>query len=139
MYKETIKYVDFNGVSREEDFYFHLTQAEMLKYASSESGGLEAVLDKMIQTEDAHRILELFENLVRMAYGVRSDDGRYFTKSKELSDQFISSEAYSTLFMRFLSDSDYAINFVKGITSSIQETNEKSLADLVKNTSALAC
>ena len=40
MYKKTIKYVDFNGVEREEDFYFHMTKAEAIKAEMSEKGGL---------------------------------------------------------------------------------------------------
>ena len=29
MIKKTINYVDYNGVNREEDFYFNLTKAEI--------------------------------------------------------------------------------------------------------------
>ena len=132
MYKETIKYLDFNGVEREEDFYFHMTHAEMIKYSASENGGLDVVLKKLVQTEDAMKVLELFERLIRMAYGERSADGRYFTKSVEATEQFIASEAYSNLFMKFLQDGDYAAKFVNGITSSIQENSDrKSMASLV--------
>lgn len=132
MYKETVKYLDFNGVEREEDFYFHLTKAEMIKYEASEQGGLEAVLNNMIRTEDSKKILDLFERLIRMAYGVRSADGRHFTKTPEATEQFIASEAYSELFMKFLQDANYASTFVKGITSSIQEnTDRKAMASVI--------
>lgn len=132
MFKETITYLDFNGMERTEDFYFHLTMAEMIKYEASEQGGLEAVLELMVKTEDAKKILELFERFIRMAYGVRSADGRHFTKSSEATEQFIASEAYSTLFMRFLQDGNYAANFVKGITSSIQENpDQKTMASII--------
>ena len=132
MYKETIKYLDFNGVEREEDFYFHLTKAEMIKYEASEQGGLDAVLKKLIETEDSKKVLDLFERLIRMAYGVRSVDGRHFMKSSDATEQFIASEAYSELFMKFLQDSNYAANFVKGITSSIQENlDRKSMASII--------
>ena len=40
MFKKTITYNDFNGVERTEDFYFHLTKAELIKLEFSESGGL---------------------------------------------------------------------------------------------------
>ena len=76
--------------------------------------------------------MDLFERLIRMAYGVRSVDGRHFTKSSDATEQFIASEAYSELFMKFLQDSNYAANFVKGITSSIQENSDrKSMASII--------
>ena len=33
MRKETITYTDYNGVERTEDFYFNLSQAEILEMA----------------------------------------------------------------------------------------------------------
>ena len=40
MYKITKKYTDFNGVEKEEDFYFHLSKADILKMELSEEGGM---------------------------------------------------------------------------------------------------
>ena len=39
MYKRPIKYVDFNGVERNEDFYFNLSEAELLKMELGKAGG----------------------------------------------------------------------------------------------------
>ena len=126
MYKETIKYLDFNGVEREEDFYFHMTKAEVIKYAVSENGGLEAVIDELIKTNDVWKALGLFERLIRMGYGKRSVDGRYFTKSPEAIEQFISSEAYSNLFMKFFENPNYAAEFVNGIIASVPKSEDEN-------------
>lgn len=32
MLKETIKYTDYNGVERTEDFWFHLSKAELMEW-----------------------------------------------------------------------------------------------------------
>ncbi len=133
MYKKTINYVDFNGVSREEDFYFHMTEAEMLKFEFSEQGGITSILESLIQAEDTFKMLELFERLVRMSYGKRSVDGRHFEKKTSYSDDFIASEAYSTLFMEFMQDADKAAEFVNGMCSKIKADPEKKSASQLLN------
>lgn len=35
MIKKRIKYTDFNGVEREEDFYFNISKAELVEMESS--------------------------------------------------------------------------------------------------------
>ena len=53
MLKETIKYTDFNGVEREEDFYFNLTKAEITEMEMSVDGGLVERINKIVQAKDA--------------------------------------------------------------------------------------
>ena len=57
----------------------------------------------------------MFKDLVLKAYGVKSDDGRRFIKSKELSEEFAQTEAYSQIFMELATDADAAAKFVNGI------------------------
>ena len=59
MLKKTIKYTDYNGVEREEDFYFNLTKAECAKLELSTEGGLEAFANRMIQSQNGKPILSL--------------------------------------------------------------------------------
>ena len=40
MLKKTIAYIDYNGTTRKEDFYFNLTQAEVTELEVSVEGGL---------------------------------------------------------------------------------------------------
>lgn len=115
MLKKTIKYEDFDGNSREEDFYFNLTKAEIIKMETSEKGGLTKLLDQIVKTQDTPQIVEMFEQIILGAYGEKSLDGKTFKKSKEISDQFAATEAYSNLFMELLENPDSAANFIKGI------------------------
>ena len=40
MLKKTIKFNDYNGVEREEDFYFNLSEAEVMEMEMSHNGGI---------------------------------------------------------------------------------------------------
>lgn len=115
MLKKTIKYTDFNGVDREEDFYFNLTEAELAEMNLMTKGGLKGYLEAIINTQDTPAIAELFKTIINKAYGVKSPDGRKFTKSPEILDDFIYTQAYSNLYMSLIADADAAANFVNGI------------------------
>lgn len=115
MLKKTIKYTDFNGVDREEDFYFNLTEAELAEMNLMTKGGLKGYLEAIINTQDTPAIAELFKTIINKAYGVKSPDGRKFVKSPEILDDFIYTQAYSNLYMSLIADADAAANFVNGI------------------------
>lgn len=125
MLKKTIKFVDYDNNEREEDFFFNLSQAELTTMQMSEVGGLEKKLENIIKAQDAPRIMDMFRDIIRRSYGVKSPDGRRFIKSAELSDEFEQTEAYSILFMELCTDADAASAFVQGILP-------KDLADEVK-------
>lgn len=115
MLKKTIKYTDFNDVEREENFYFHMSQAELAEWELSVTGGLSGILQKMIQTKDIPAITKQFKKIILASYGEKSDDGKRFIKSEALSEAFAQTEAYSKLFMELMSDEKAAADFVTGI------------------------
>ena len=125
MLKETITFTDYDGNERTEDFYFNLSTAEVIEMEMSTAGGMENMLKSIIASRDTKRIVETFKRIITMAYGVKSPDGRNFLKSKELTDDFIHTEAYSDLFMRLASDADYAANFIRGIMPKPRENPEE--------------
>ena len=115
MIKKTITYTDYNGVERTEDHYFNLTKAEIMEMELSTTGGLAEMIQKITKAQDAPAIIKVFKDLVLKSYGEKSPDGRRFIKSKELSDAFAQTEAYSQLFMELATDADAASKFVNGI------------------------
>lgn len=115
MLKKTITYTDYNGVTRTEDFYFNLTKAEIMEMQLSTNGGLDVMIKKIIDSQDAPSIIKIFKELILKAYGEKSDDGKRFVKSKEISEGFAQTEAYSQLFMELATDTDAASKFVNGI------------------------
>ena len=115
MLKKTVTYVDYNGVERTEDFYFNLSKAEVTEMELSVEGGFSKMLEEIVKSNDNARIIELFKEMVLKAYGEKSADGRRFVKSKELSEAFSQTEAYSEIFMELAIDEKAAAAFVNGI------------------------
>lgn len=115
MLKKKIKYTDYNGVEREETFYFNLNKAEVAEMELEVKGGLSAVIERIVETEDRPKLISIFKNLILKAYGVKSDDGKRFIKTQELRDEFEQSEAYAELFMELASNADAASDFINGI------------------------
>ena len=115
MIKKTISYTDFNGGERTEDFYFHLTKAEITKMEMSVNGGMAERIQRIVSAQDQPAIIEVFEDLIKKSYGVKTPDGRGFVKRKEDLEAFMATEAYSQLFMELATDSDAASKFVNGI------------------------
>lgn len=115
MIKKTMTYTDFNGVSRTEDFYFNLTKAEIMKMEMSTKGGLAETIQRIIAAQDQPAIIEIFENLIKQSFGVKTPDGKGFRKTKEDLDEFMATEAYSDLFMQLATDADEASKFINGI------------------------
>ena len=115
MLKKTITYKDYNGVERTEDFMFNLTKAEILEMQLAKDGGMDAAIKKIVDAKDAPEIMKVFKDLILKSYGIVSDDGRRFIKSKEISDSFSQTEAFSMLFMELATDTDAASAFVNGI------------------------
>ena len=131
MLKKHIAYTDYNGVNREEDFYFNLTKAEIMEMELSTTGGLTERINKIIAAQDTSTIIKMFKDLVLRAYGVKSDDGRRFIKSEELKNDFAQTEAYSILFMELATDSDKAAEFVNGIVpSDMAEAAKEATANI---------
>ena len=95
MLKKNIKYVDYDGNDRAEDFYFNLNKAEIVELELGTTGGLTKTLEKIVQEKDNKRIVEYFKAIILKAYGEKSADGRRFIKSQELRDSFEQTEAYS--------------------------------------------
>lgn len=115
MLKKTIKYTDYNGVDRTETFYFNLSRGELIELELSVNGGFTEMLDKIIQSQDAPEIMKWFKKIIMMSYGIKSDDGKRFIKSDELSEAFVQTEAYSNLLMSFMENASTAAEFVNGI------------------------
>lgn len=128
MLKKTITFVDYDNNERVEEHYFNLSNAELTEIELSFVGGLSKEVKKIMASENPKEIIKIFKDIILMAYGIKSDDGRRFIKSQELRDSFSQTEAYSTLFMELATNSESAINFIKGIVpSNIPDIPEHSI------------
>lgn len=136
MLKKTITYTDYNGVERTENFYFNLTKAEIIEMDMSKSGGMADMITSIVDAKDAPAIMKMFKEIILKAYGEKSEDGKRFIKSKEISDAFAQTEAYSELFIELISDEEKAAEFVNGIAPVDPDTAKKALAEAKKKTTS---
>ena len=132
MFKKTIKYTDFDGNERKEDFYFNLTKAELLEMQLSIDGGLQGYLERIIKTQSQPELIKMFKEIIMRAYGEKSPDGKRFMKSDEIRQNFECTEAYSELFMELATNSDAAAEFIDALLPGDLKPNEADKAKIYK-------
>ncbi len=115
MLKKLIAYTDYNGKERKENFYFSLNKAELMEMELGTVGGMQNLIQLIIDKQDIPEIIKAFKMIILKSYGEKSADGIRFIKSEELSNAFSQTEAYSNLFMELISDAEAAAAFINGI------------------------
>lgn len=131
MLTKAITYTDYDGVERTENFYFNLTKAELAELNLTTEGGLQNLLQNIVNAKNVPEITKWFKKIITMAYGEKSPDGRRFIKSERLTEEFLQTEAYSELFMELLTDEKAASDFVNGIIPKLDEQNKNIPAPTV--------
>lgn len=126
MLKKTIKYTDYNGVERTEDFYFNLNKAEVMEMELSKNGGLSEYIKRITSAEDGPSLTKLFKEIICKSYGEKSLDGKRFIKNEELTDAFVQTEAYSELYMLLAYNAEEAAAFVQGIIPKNMNTQSSN-------------
>lgn len=144
MLKKTIKYVDYNGVERTENLYFHVSKASVLTAsndvyseimnAANELKDRAKLLEGMDVTEvneenafdpnnqllaeSIRMVARIVDRLVDLSYGKRSEDGLKFVKSKEVLDEFKSSMAYDAFIEQMLANQEEMIEFINKLVAN---------------------
>lgn len=131
MIEKRIKYTDYNGVEREETFYFHITKADMTRKEFTTEGTYSAYLQRIVDEKDATKLYKIFEEILELSYGEKSDDGKRFIRERngeKLFKQFQETLAYDELIME-LFDAEKAAEFIKGIFPKdvVNKINEDEL------------
>lgn len=120
MIKKTMTYVDFNGETVVEDLYFNLNALEYTRLTARNGGDLDKRIAELVEKEDTEGIIALMEDLLLSSYGVKSEDGRRFVKTKQIREDFEYSQAYADLFVLLLTNPEETKKFGQGIASSAQ-------------------
>lgn len=138
MRKETITYTDYNNVTRTEDFFFNLNEAELTALQYGVDGGLKEMLERIVKSNDNKQIMACFHELIAKSYGEKSPDGRRFVKSEELSEAFMQTEAYNELMLRFMTDANYSAEFINDVLADVtKRTKERNAKKGEDNTIVL--
>jgi hypothetical protein len=128
MLKKSITYMDYNDKERTEDFYFNLSKSEVMEMEMTTTGGLAEKITNIVAAQDTPSIINIFKDLILKSYGEKSPDGKRFVKSKDISDAFCQTEAYSNLFMELATDATAATAFIDGIVPTTKHTMTAPLA-----------
>mgnify|MGYP004458377561 CR=1 FL=1 len=123
MLKKTITYTDYDGLERTEEFRFNLTKAELVDMELTTAGTFSETMKRIIAEKDIIRIAKLFKELLLKSYGVKSDDGKRFVKSQELSEAFSQTEAYSDLYIELLGNPEEAAKFFAEVAPKMDEVS----------------
>ncbi len=125
MLKRDITYTNpFTEQEVTETHYFHISKADLIKMEMEEHGdeyvkdgktltGMQARLTRIVDSNDGKAIIREFEDIIRRAYGQK--DGERFVKNDQISDEFLSSEAYSQLLWELCTRADAAAEFINGV------------------------
>lgn len=115
MLKKEITYTDYDGNQRTENHYFNLSKPELIKWQAYMNGNLVEKLTSIVKSGDTGLIMKTYEELIKMSYGIKSEDNKFFDKSEEISKRFMQSAAYETMFMDLFTKEGEAEAFINGI------------------------
>lgn len=138
-----IKYKDLENNPRMDNFYFSLSKSEIAEWELEMEGGLSGYLEKLQalakelapakedkdaappDSKKAHdvtsKIAAIVKEIILRSYGEKSEDGRRFIKSKEISEAFYQTDAYSELFTKFMTDAPSLTEFIKAILPAVPQ------------------
>lgn len=137
MFKLPITYIDFTGKERTKDFFFNLTKSDIMEIHLALPNGLDGFIDSLNDDPEVEDVIEVFKKIILKAYGKRTNTNA-FIKSKELSQEFAATDAYSELFLKFLdNEDDFVMKFLEaaitaqpGELKRIFEENKSKQKDL---------
>ena len=127
MLKKEIKYTDYNGNERIEDFYFNLNTTELAELEIKTPGGMDNYIKKIRNAANISEIYDFFMTIIEKSYGEKSDDGRAFKKSKEIFENFKYSAAFDPFLMEFYENPPAFADFIVGIYPSMTAEGKKAL------------
>ena len=84
------------GTERKVECYFHLTQGELAEMQIATEGGLTEVLQAIVDSKNAHLIVQFFRASILKAYGEKTEEGEFWKNNKR-TEIFASGEAYSQI------------------------------------------
>jgi len=116
MLKKPIKYTNFNEEEVTEVYYFNLSKVELMEMELFGKGGsFSGWMETVVEASDNQTLFTEFKKLILASYGEKADDGKRFIKSDELRNAFSQTAAFDALFMDLATNTDSAIQFIKGV------------------------
>lgn len=117
MLKRPITYEDFDGETKTAEYYFNLSQSELIDLEAEYDGSFGDHLQKIVSAEDSVAILRVVKKIVLLSYGIleKTEHGMRFTKNDALREGFSQTAAYDALFTELAMNDEKAAEFINGI------------------------
>jgi hypothetical protein len=123
--KKIITYTNpFTEQEVSEEHYFHISKADLVEMEMEEHNekytkdgeeltGMQAKLQRIVDSQDGKAIMAEFKDIIRRSYGRK--EGDRFLKSAADWEDFQASEAFSQLLFELCTNAEAAAEFVNGI------------------------
>lgn len=120
MLKQTVSYENFDGHTVTEDLYFNITKTELANEIekAEEIARLQTMFDgpqRELSAGEVKKLLELIKWLVKLSYGVRSEDGKRFVKTPQVWEEFTQTAAYDAFLFGLFEQPERAVQFMIGV------------------------
>lgn len=111
-----ITYTDLNGNTQTERAWFRLSALELNELNDMYDGKTDKLLDKAIKNKDTSFIAKYLKDVIVLAYGVKSEDGKKLVKTPEIREAFDGSLAFDEIYTELLLNQEEVERFIEGIT-----------------------
>lgn len=111
-----ITYTDLNGDTQTERAWFRLSALELNELNDMYDGKTDKLLDKAIKNKDTSFIAKYLKDVIVLAYGVKSDDGKKLIKTQEIREAFDGSLPFDEIYTELLLNPEEVERFIEGIT-----------------------
>jgi hypothetical protein len=146
--KKKITYENpFTGMERTEEFYFHLSKADLVRMEveehqetytakdGTELTGMQARLQRIVDSEDGKAMMPVFEDIIRRTHGRK--DGDRFIRSEAIWEDFRGSGAFDALLFELCTNAGAAADFVNGaIPANLESLTKEIRAQAAAQTEA---
>lgn len=129
MITKTVTYMNFDDEKVTETCCFNITKSELANMTAGPDGGLKARIEKIVASQNKYEILAMIKEIVLLAYGEKTPDGRSFMKTPEITKRFECSIPYDMIYTSLFSDAKSFADFIKGILPKdiVSEVNTTDL------------
>ncbi len=135
MLKIDHEYTDWDDKKQTETLYFNLTKSELIlddKIQEMETQvkavqSLASGPERTLTPDEIRQIFRLVVFVMKLSYGIRSEDGRHFNK-KDVWSSFESTSVYDSFVFSLFEDTDKAVSFVYGVLPKelVEEAQEQA-------------
>lgn len=120
MLKQTVNYTDFDDQPAVETVYFNLTKSDLADnmHLIEDFEVVRTMLSgkkRDLKPTEIQLVINMVKAIMRMSYGVRSEDGKRFIKTDQQWTEFTQTAVYDEFLMSLFADPKNALEFVSNV------------------------